>query len=64
MIILKIEDILKQQGITEKELADRLGISLQSVNAVIRCREIPSMKRLERYAHALSVNTEDLYEEL
>ncbi len=47
---------------TEKDLAAKMGVSCQSVNSVVRCRENPSVKKLKRYADALGVGIGDLFE--
>ena len=64
MVILRIDDILRERGMTEKELALMMGVSYQSVNSVVRCRENPSAKKLKRYATALGVPMNELFQEL
>ena len=61
-MILRIDDILKQKEMTQQMLAEKMGVSPQSVNSVIRQRENTSMKKLKRYADALDVPFEELFE--
>lgn len=61
-MILRIDDILKEKGMTQQQLAEKMGVSPQSVNSVIRQRENTSMKKLKRYADALGVSVEELFE--
>lgn len=51
---LRIKEILKEKGMTQQNLADALGCSLQNVKTTLNA---PSMTTatLERYAYALSV---------
>lgn len=49
---------------TEKDLAEKMGISCQAVNSVVRCRENPSVKKLKRYADALGVGIGELFESI
>ena len=61
MYILRIDDILRERGMTEKALAEKMGISPQSVNSVVRQRENTSLKKLKRYAEALGVPVSELF---
>ena len=60
---MRIEEILRSRGMTEKELAEKMGVSVQSVNSVVRQRENTSRKRLQGYADALSVTIEELFDD-
>lgn len=48
---------------TEGDLAAKLGVSLQSVNSVVRQRENTSVKKLQRYADALGVGISELFDD-
>lgn len=61
MDMLDIERILRRKGMTQKELAGTLGVTQQSVNAVIRARAMPSERLVARYAAALGVPIDELY---
>lgn len=47
----------------ERELAAILGVSVQSVNSVVRQRENTSLKKLEKYADALGLKVADLFDD-
>ena len=64
MMILCIDDVLRKKGMSEKDLAAKMGISVQAVNSVVRCRENPSVKKLKRYADALGVGIGELFEDI
>lgn len=59
--MLIIDEILRKRGMTEKALADKLGVSVQSVNSVVRQRENTSLVKLQKYADALGVELADLF---
>lgn len=61
--MLIIEEILRKKGMTEGDLAAKLGVSLQSVNSVVRQRENTSIKKLQRYADALGVGISELFDD-
>ena len=50
---MRIRDILKEQGITTKELAEKMGISQSALNQSISGN--PSVKVLTNIADALNV---------
>ena len=64
MVVLVIDEVLRKKGMTEKDLAEKMGISCQAVNSVVRCRENPSVRKLKRYADALGVGIGDLFENI
>ena len=51
----QIKTILKQKGMTQKELAERMGMSLQQLNNTISGRNTASMAVYERIAKELDV---------
>ena len=51
--MMRIRDIIEQQGITTKEVADKIGISVSALNQNIAGN--PSVKVLEKIATALDV---------
>ena len=61
--MLNIERVLKEKNMTQADLAGKLKVTPQAVNAVV-CGRIPvSDKLLKRYADALDVGIEDLYDD-
>ena len=51
----QIKTILKLKGMTQKELAERMGMSLQQLNNTISGRNTASMAVYERIAKELDV---------
>ena len=58
---LRILDICKQAGITQKELAERIGLSPVGLSKAINGN--PTKDTLERIANALNVRITELFEE-
>ena len=61
--MISIERVLRQKGMTQRDLAERLGVTVQAVNSVVCGRSIASRKLLDRYAKALDVSVEDLFDD-
>ena len=59
---LRILDICKQAGITQKELAERIGLSAVGLSKAINGN--PTKDTLEKIANALNVRITELFEEL
>ena len=58
---LRISDICKQAGITQKELAERIGLSAVGLSKAINGN--PTKDTLEKIANALNVRITELFEE-
>ncbi len=56
----KIKELCQQNGITQKMLAERMGISDISLNKTLR-GEYPQLQTLEKIAAALGVEIGDLF---
>lgn len=57
---LRIKEMIKEQGTTVQELADKMGISRVGLSQHINGN--PSVEVLERIASALNVQVPDLFE--
>jgi transcriptional regulator with XRE-family HTH domain len=57
----RIKELCQSNGITQKELAGRLGISDISLNQTLR-GDYPQLQTLERISNALGVPVTDLFE--
>ena len=62
--MLNIESVLRRKGMTQGDLAVALGVSVQAVNSTICGRSVASQKLLKRYADALNVTINDLYDDI
>ena len=58
----RIKEICQARGITQKDLADKLGITDISLNKTLR-GEYPQLQTLEKIALALEVPVSDLFEQ-
>lgn len=59
----KIESIMRDKGIMQKEIAEAVGISEQMVSYIIRGLREPSLAVLSRIAKVLGCTTAELIEE-
>ncbi len=57
-----LPDLLKKKGITQAELARRLNLSRQRINAIAKSREKMSYEIALNISKILDCNMEDLYE--
>lgn len=58
--MLQIKELLRQKGITAKELAEKIGISEGALSKSVSGN--PTLERLEQIASALCVPVSDLFE--
>lgn len=58
----RIKELCITKGITQKELAERLGITDISLNKSLR-GEYPQLQTLEKIANELDVKISDLFED-
>lgn len=56
----RIKDILKQKGIKQTWLAEKLGKSYNMTNSYVQNRSQPSLEDLNRIANILDVDVKDL----
>ena len=62
-IKLRVKDILKEKGITQKELASKLGMTEVGLSKAINEEGNPPLKRIGEIANALDVPVSDLFEQ-
>lgn len=55
-----IQKVRKSKGLTQEELAEKLGISLTYMGRIEIAQRIPNLKMLYRIAEALGVKVRDL----
>lgn len=58
---MRIKEILKEKGITSKELATKLGVTSGAISQYISENGNPNLKTLERIATALNVPIQELF---
>lgn len=62
MIKFKIKTLCNQYGTTQKELAERVGLSTTSLSRIITGDQTPSLETLEKIAVALGCDVSELFE--
>lgn len=60
-IMLRVKDILKEKGITQKELATKMRIAEISLSRSIAANGNPTLDTLTKIANALDVPVEELF---
>ncbi|WP_409070948.1 helix-turn-helix transcriptional regulator [Flavobacterium sp.] len=59
--ILRLDQVLKEKNVKQKDLAFRLNISKQSICYWVNNRNLPSVETLSLIAKELNVNIKDLF---
>lgn len=60
-MVLRIDEILREKNITNREFARRMGKKPQYTNAVIRGRSGVSLRMLNKMAEVLEVSIKDMF---
>jgi len=61
-VINRIRVYRLQQGMSQEELAEAVGVSRQSINSIERGRYIPSLPLALRFAKYFGCSMDDLFE--
>lgn len=59
---MRIKELLREKGITAKELASKIGMTETGLSIVMGDNGNPPLKRLEQIAAALGVPVTELFE--
>ena len=59
---MRIKELIKERGITLKELAARMGVSAPSLGEALALNGNPTVKTLEKIAKALGVDIIELFD--
>lgn len=62
-VILRIHEVLKERGLLQKDLAEKLGVSKVTVNYWCNNQTTPSLETLIQVAKILKVKISDLINE-
>ena len=57
---MSVKEMRKKRGLTQKQLADRLGVKQQNVSDWERGERSPSVKNLKKLAEILNCQIDDL----
>lgn len=60
-MVLRIKEILKQRGVTQKGLAEKIGVSVISISRIAKGEQNPSLDTLQKIADALGVPLTELF---
>lgn len=55
-----LRDILKEYGMTQRQLAEEAGLTEATISSYINKRKIPSMRAIVNIANALDISTDEL----
>lgn len=55
-----LKDMLKDYGMTQKDLANETGLSKSTISQYINKQKVPSMKAIVNIANALDITTDEL----
>lgn len=55
-----LRDILKEYGMTQRQLAEETGLNEATISSYINKRKIPSMRAIVNIANALDISTDEL----
>lgn len=58
---MRIKELLREHNMTQKDLANRLGVAEASVSRTISGRYAPTLDTLERIADAIGVDVAELF---
>ena len=57
----RIKEFRNEKGWTQQELADKVGVSRQSINSIERDRYVPSLPLALTFARVFDCSTDDLF---
>ncbi|MCB0649442.1 MAG: helix-turn-helix transcriptional regulator [Saprospiraceae bacterium] len=61
MSLLKLKELMSEKGITGKEMAEKTGITAQSISNIVNGTHFPKQEILLAIAKTLDVNLPDLF---
>ena len=61
MNLLRLKEVLKERGVSGKDLADRVDVSAQTISNIIQGSNFPKTELLKRIAEELDVDIRDLF---
>ena len=61
MGILRLKEILKEKGITGKELAEKINISVTGMSNIVKGQSLPREEVLLQIAETLNVDLRELF---
>ncbi|MDR7832303.1 helix-turn-helix transcriptional regulator [Riemerella anatipestifer] len=59
--MLRLKEILKDKGVTGKELANKIGLTETSISRIVKNEQFPNAKTLKDISNALNIPVRDLF---
>ncbi len=57
----RVKELRAARGWTQQELADKVGVSRQSINSIERDRYVPSLELALKFRRVFAVSTDDIF---
>lgn len=58
---MRLKEVLKERGMTQRDLADRMGVTEAFVSKIVSGRSASTLDTLQRIADALGVDVAELF---
>jgi len=62
VITNRVRELRTEKGWTQNQLAERVGVSRQSINSIECGRYVPSLPLALRFARVFGIATDDIFE--
>ena len=56
----KIAEAIRQSGLTQKEIADKIGVRQQQISSYLQGRTLPALDTLSRLCTALDLDSNEI----
>lgn len=57
----RVKELRSERGWTQAELAEKVGVSRQSINSIERERYVPSLSLALTFAHVFDCSTDEIF---
>lgn len=61
MNLIRLKDVLKEKGMSGKELAERVGVSQPAISDIVNEKSFPRPELLKQISEVLDVDIRDLF---
>jgi len=61
-MVIKLKSIRLEKGLTQEELASKVGVSRQTINYIERGKYKPTILLALKISHVLNVKVEDIFQ--
>jgi len=60
-MILRIKELLKEKGVSQKDFMSKVGISQNYASNIMNGKQTPTIEKLKEFAEFLNVDIRDLF---